>query len=78
MPAGIGDATKPPWRQDFTVWSFGSVAAPQRRLPKPISCYLRAFLNRLKGSGNCSAAALFYNSIQSSWALKNSLCGKNF
>ena len=54
-----------------------SVAAPQRRHPKPGSCYLWAFLNNPMGSGNCSAAALFYNSIQSSWALKGSIIEKD-
>ena len=41
-----------------------------------MTCYLWAFLNNLMGSGNCSAAALFYNSIQSSWALKGSIIEK--
>ena len=46
------------------------MAAPERRHPKSNSCYLLAFLNNLMGSGNCSAAALWYESLCYRWELK--------
>ena len=32
--ASPGDATKPPWRQDFTVWSFDGTSAAKSTVGK--------------------------------------------